>query len=71
MVAAALEGLACVAVPQGDAELAARLLAGAAALREQMGTPMRPVEQSIVEQALATARSILGEEAFAAMWTEA
>ncbi len=55
MVAAALEGLACVVVPQGDAELAARLLAAALALREQMGIPMRLVDRAGIEQALTAA----------------
>ena len=55
----------------GQGDLAVRLLAAASALREQMGTPVRPVDQAAVEQALATARSILDEEAFAAVWAEA
>ena len=71
LVAAALEGLAAVVVAQGQAELAARLLATASVLRVQMGTPVRPVDQAAVAQALATARSILGEETFAAVWAEA
>ncbi len=69
--ALALEGLASVVVSQGGAELAARLLAGASALRAQMGTPVRPVDQADVERTLATARSALGEDAFAAVWAEA
>jgi len=71
MVAAALEGLACVAVPQGDAELAARLLAAAAALREQMGAPVRPADRAMLDHALATARSMIGADTFAAVWAEA
>jgi tetratricopeptide (TPR) repeat protein len=71
MAAAALEGLASVVVAQGQAELAAQLLAAASALRAKMGTPVRPVDQVAVEQTLANARSILGDEAFAAVWTEA
>jgi hypothetical protein len=47
------------------------LLAAASALRAKMGTPVRPVDQVAVEQTLANARSILGDEAFAAVWTEA
>ena len=70
MVAATLEGLASVVVVQGDAELAARLLAGASALRTQMGTPVWPVDQADVEQTLAAARSMLGDNAFAAVWAE-
>jgi hypothetical protein len=67
MVAAALEGLGSVVVAQGRAELAAHLLAGAAALRAEMGTPVRPVDQAVVEQMLATARSTLGDDVFAAV----
>lgn len=70
-VAAALEGLASVVVDQEHAELAARLLAAASALRVQMGTPVRPVDHAGVEQMLATARSRLGDDAFAAVWAEA
>jgi len=58
-------------VAQQQAELAARLLAAASALRAEMGTPVRPVDQATVEQAVAAARSILGEEAFAVVWAEA
>jgi hypothetical protein len=70
-VAAALEGLASVVISQGDAELATRLLAGASALRAQMGAPVRPVDQADLKQALATARSALGDDAFATVWAEA
>jgi ATP/maltotriose-dependent transcriptional regulator MalT len=70
LVVAALEGLAAVVVAQGQAELAARLLAAASVLRVQMGTPIRPVDQAGVEQTLATAQSRLGD-AFAPVWAEA
>jgi predicted ATPase/transcriptional regulator with XRE-family HTH domain len=70
-VAVALEGLASVVVAQGEATLATRLLAGASALRAQMGTPVRPVDQADVEQTMTTARSALGENAFATLWAEA
>lgn len=69
-VAAALEGLARVVVAQNDARLATRLLAGASALRAQMGAPVRPVDQPDVERTLATARAMLGEDAVAALWSE-
>jgi predicted ATPase len=71
MVAPALEGLASTVVAQGDAKLAIHLLAGASTLREEMGTPVWPVDQATIEQALTTARSMLGDNAFAAVWTEA
>jgi hypothetical protein len=70
-VAAALEGLAELWATPEQAELAVRLLAGAAALREQMGTPVRPVDQARLTNTLTTARSILGVDAFAAVWAEA
>jgi hypothetical protein len=57
-------------VVQGHTELATRLLAVASALRLQMATPVRPADQAIVDQAQATARSALGEDAFAAVWEE-
>jgi tetratricopeptide (TPR) repeat protein len=69
-VAAALEGVASVVVSQGDAELATRLLAGASALRAQMGAPVRPIDQAGVNQALAAARSALGDDAFATVWAD-
>ena len=71
LVAAALEGVAGVVVAQNQAQLAARLLGAASALRAQMGTPVRPVDQATVELALAEARSMLGDSAFAAVWAEA
>jgi hypothetical protein len=70
MVAAALEGLASVVVAQGHVDLAVRHLATAAALRVQMGAPMWPADRPAVEQALAIARSTLGADVFAAVWSE-
>jgi predicted ATPase/transcriptional regulator with XRE-family HTH domain len=70
-VAPALEGVASIVVSRGYTALAARLLARASALRTEMGTPIRPVDQVDVDQVLATTRSALGEEAFAAVWAEA
>ncbi|MCX6047260.1 MAG: AAA family ATPase [Chloroflexi bacterium] len=71
LVAAALEGLAGVSAPPAGAALVARLLCAAAALRVQMGTPVRPVDQLTVERVLATARLTLGEATFAVVWSEA
>ena len=71
MVAAALEGLAGIPAQRGEAALAARLLTAASTLRGQMGTPMRPVDQAAGQQILTTARSTLGDDAFAAVWAEA
>jgi hypothetical protein len=58
-------------VSQGHTELAVQLLAAASALRAQMGTPVRPVDQAGVDHALATARSMIGADVFAAVWAEA
>ena len=71
MVAAALEGLAGIPAQRGEAALAAHLLAAASTLRGQMGTLVRPVDQAAVQQVLTTARSTLGDDAFAAMWAQA
>ncbi|MFL5803470.1 MAG: tetratricopeptide repeat protein, partial [Roseiflexaceae bacterium] len=70
-VAAALEGLADLWATPEQADLAVRLLAGAAVLREQMGTPVRPVDQARLTNTLTTARSALGVDAFSATWAEA
>lgn len=70
MVAPALEGLASIVVTQGDAKAAIRFLANASTLRRQMGTPVWPVDQVTTEQALATARSMLGDIAFTEIWAE-
>src|SRR5262249_15096925 len=71
LVAAALEGLASVVVAQGHAELAVQLLAAASALRVQMGTPVRPIDQASMEHTLAIARSTLGDDVFEAVWAQA
>jgi len=71
MVAGALEGLASVEAQQGQTPLAVQLLSAASALRVQMGTPVRPADQSAVEGALAGARVILGDNAFADVWSKA
>jgi predicted ATPase/tetratricopeptide (TPR) repeat protein len=71
LVAASMEGLAGLLAAQGHAQLAVRLLAAAAALRAQMGAPVRPADQADLEHALATARAALGDDTFAAVWAEA
>ena len=71
LVAAALEGLAGLASQPSQAALAVQLIGAASALRAQMGAAVRPVDRPAVEDALATARSALAADAFAAVWTEA
>jgi predicted ATPase/transcriptional regulator with XRE-family HTH domain len=70
-VAAALEGLASLAVQPGQSALATRLLSAASALRDRMSTPVRPADQPAVERTLATARAALGPDAFARVWEAA
>jgi predicted ATPase/DNA-binding CsgD family transcriptional regulator len=69
-----LEGLAEVAAAQGHLAWAARLWGAAETLREGMSVPslpvQMPVERAPYEQAVASARTQLGERAFAAAWAE-
>ncbi len=69
-IAPTVEGLAVVVVEQGETSWAVRLLAAAAALRDSLGTPLPPVSRTDYERSLATARTQLGEQAFAVAWTE-
>ena len=71
MVPLALEGLAGLLAETHRDELAVRLLAAAASLRADMGTPVRPIDRPDVDTALATVQAALGAEAFAAAWAEA
>jgi predicted ATPase/DNA-binding CsgD family transcriptional regulator len=66
-VAGCLRGLALVAALARQDERAARLFGAAEALRESIGAG-EPRGDSRVEDALAPARTALGEEAFAAAW---
>ncbi len=69
-IAGGLEGLAAVAATQGDPGQACRLMSAAQALREGIGTPLPPVFQALHEFTIASARTQLGEQAFAAAWDE-
>jgi predicted ATPase len=69
-IASSLEGLASVAAAQGELAWAARLWGAAETLCQALGVPIPPVERATYEQAVATARSQLGERAFAAAWVE-
>ena len=72
VMAAALEGLASVMTVSSSVQAngAVRCLAAAALLRAQMGTPVRPADQSIVDSTLAATQSDLGSQVFAALWSE-
>ena len=55
---------------QGEFAWATRLWGNAEALREAIGAPLQPIEWDNYEQAVATTRDQLGEEAFASAWAE-
>jgi len=65
-----LEGLAAVVAAQGELPWAARLWGTAEVLRDGMGTPIPPAYRADYERSVTTARSQLGEQAFAAAWAE-
>jgi predicted ATPase/DNA-binding CsgD family transcriptional regulator len=65
-----LEGLADVLAPQGELKWAAQLWGAAEALREATAFPLPPVVRPIYEQAVAAARTQLGEPAFTTAWQE-
>jgi predicted ATPase len=69
-IAPRLEGLAGLFVAQGEPVRAVRLWGAADAQREAMGTPMPPVYRADYDRSVASARTQLGEQAFAAAWAE-
>jgi tetratricopeptide (TPR) repeat protein len=69
-IADCFEGLAEVAVADGQPVWAARLFGAAHWLRETIGTPLDTVGRSAQDRAVANARTALGEAAFAAALTE-
>src|SRR5436305_830513 len=76
-IATCLEGLGAVVPAQGSVEAAltgarwaAQLWGAAETLRQHIGAPLPPVYRTDYEQAVAAARSALGEKAFASAWAE-
>jgi predicted ATPase/DNA-binding XRE family transcriptional regulator len=65
-----LEGLASVALVQRASVRAVRLYGAAARLRETTNTPRPTAYRTAYDNAVATARRALGEQAFAAAWAE-
>jgi tetratricopeptide (TPR) repeat protein len=68
-VAPCLEGWAKLLLAQGNAEQAATLLGAAAALREEIGAPLPPIERAAYDRLLADTRLTLGAAGFSATWT--
>ncbi|HTC32095.1 MAG TPA: protein kinase [Bryobacteraceae bacterium] len=69
-IARLLEYFAYSAAAQSDAERSLRLAGAAAALRQNIGTPLTPAEQSKLEAMLDPARQSLGNTASATVWLE-
>lgn len=68
-IARVLESLA-VAIAEPNAELSLRLAGAAAALRQRLGAPLTPTEQSRLEKSLEGARRTLGPAAGVRVWME-
>ncbi|MFZ3216542.1 MAG: protein kinase [Candidatus Acidiferrales bacterium] len=69
-VARLLESFACSAAARRQPERALRLAGAAAALRQKLGAPLPPAEQTRLERNLESARQVLANSAGAAAWTE-
>jgi len=69
-IAGCLEGLAAVVAAQGEPVRAVWFISTAQALREAIGTPLPSLLQSLHELTIASARTQLGEQTFAAAWTQ-
>ena len=67
-LAAALCGVASVAVAQGQSDRAARLYGAASAMREQIGASIEGWERPAQERGEAAVRAALSPEAFATAW---
>jgi tetratricopeptide (TPR) repeat protein len=69
-IARLLECFASLAAAQLDAERSLRLAGAAAALRQNIGTPLTPAEQAKLEAMLDPARQALTNTASATAWLE-
>ena len=69
-MARALEGSAFLALAQGQAERALKLAAAAAHVRQLIGTPLHPAEQSKLDQMLLPAWESLSETEGKSAWAE-
>ena len=69
-IARLLECFACAAAVQLEAKRSLRLAAAAAALRQNIGAPLTPAEQTKLEASLYPARQALADTVGAAAWLE-
>lgn len=69
-IARLLECFACLAAVQLQAERSLRLAGAAAALRQNIGAPLTPVEQTKLEAALDPVREALTNTASTMAWLE-
>jgi tetratricopeptide (TPR) repeat protein len=69
-IARLLEYFACLAAAQLEAERSLRLAGAAAALRQNIGAPLTPAEQTKLEASLQAARQILTNKGGATAWLE-
>jgi LuxR family maltose regulon positive regulatory protein len=69
-VARCLEGLAEIAVHNGRAAHAARLLGAATRLRAEIGAPVAPVSEATLQQVEQVARESVGDSSFQAAFAE-
>ena len=69
-IAGGLEGLAAMAAAQEEPGRAVWCMSAAQALREAIGTPLPLLSQPMHEFTMASVRTQLGEQAFAAAWAE-
>lgn len=70
MTAAALEACASLACLAGQPEAAAKLYGAAEAMREQVGSPLRPSEQEEYDRGVTATRDALNEAIFSTAWQE-
>ncbi len=70
IAAVALEGIARLAITQGDHRWAVRLWAAAACVREAIQVAMMPGQRPTHERAVEQSRLFLGEKAFTALWDD-
>lgn len=67
-IAGCLEGLAQVAVREGNSELAGFLFGAAEKMRSLLGSALLPYNRLAYSKSLASAKALLGERAFNAVW---